>query len=985
MSEFIPGQRFISDGEADLGLGTILKTDFRTVMVLFNAHEETRTYNLREAPLTRVAFTAGDIIESAEGDTLRVQEVRDDAGLLTYCCARVATDEETSPELVELPESRLNDRMQFHQARERLLTGQVDRNDRFNLRYRSRQHIQRIEREPAYGFSGPRVDLVNHQLAIANDVSSRHYPRVLLADEVGLGKTIEAGLILHRLLLTERISRVLILVPTSLSHQWLIELKRRFDLPFTLLDEHQSEALANEANPFETSQLVLASQQWLFANPRRQQEAEAAGWDLVIVDEAHHLDARQEDGGYATVERLSRGDCGLLLLTATPEQMGIERHFERLRLLDPERYHSLEAFQAEEEGFAVLADLLDDLEKTLADDTHKTLPATLEQRLGDLIASDQDAQHQLAQACDAKGEERQQALARLRRLLIDRYGIGRVMFHNSRRDIKGFPERQLHVEALEPVQAYRRILGRLQRDEDYLDTLMVDYHLPYPELLLYPEQTYTAVANDSAEPWWRIDPRIEWIREWIKAHPGEKALVICHRNDTARELATAIQILNGHQVPVFDEDTSLLERDRAAADFADREGGSPILVCSEIGSEGRNFQFCHHLILFDLPPHPELLEQRIGRLDRIGQSQPIQIHALCLQGGGDHALLRWYHEGLAAFGAPNGLGGELYERFSESLDDALLDETALAALISESQEALAQRLAERSAGRYRLLAQGEDERDSLAVLHKSIEALDNDPRFARYIDQAFDVFGVDSQDIGNDVVHLTAGQHMMDGLPGLAKDEEGFSATTSRERALERDDVEHLGWEHPLVREMLERTTDGSLGNTALALLKHPAIPGGRLMAEMVFVTHTAIPKRYQVGRFMPPTTVRVLLDEQGTDLSDKVSFGGLANNLKNVKKSTARELIKQCVPQLRSLFNQAEQKATDALPALVDQGKEQLQAGLEPEIARLKALQQRNPAVHDDEIAALEEERDILSDAIANTRLRFDAVRVIVTVGMDE
>src|SRR5690606_14407009 len=92
----------------------------------------------------------------------------------------------------------------------------------------------------------------------------------------------------------------------------------------------------------------------------------------------------------------------------------------------------------------------------------------------------------------------------------------------------------------------------------------------------------------------------------------------------------------------------LLERDRAAAFFADHETGSQALICSEIGSEGRNFQFVHHLVLFDLPFNPDLLEQRIGRLDRIGQTEIIRIYAPCLQNSAQAVMLHWYHDGLNA-------------------------------------------------------------------------------------------------------------------------------------------------------------------------------------------------------------------------------------------------------------------------------------------------------------------------------------------------
>src|SRR5690606_39161327 len=177
---------------------------------------------------------------------------------------------------------------------------------------------------------------------IASEVAERHAPRVLLADEVGLGKTIEAGLIIHQQLLTGRAGRVLILVPDSLIHQWLVEMLRRFNLHFTILDAERCAALApsfddeeddgragdGDINPFESAQLVLCGLAFLVDDPARQQQARDAGWDLLVVDEAHHL--RWAEGAaspaYACVEALAAQVPGLLLLTATPEQLGLESH-----------------------------------------------------------------------------------------------------------------------------------------------------------------------------------------------------------------------------------------------------------------------------------------------------------------------------------------------------------------------------------------------------------------------------------------------------------------------------------------------------------------------------------------------------------------------------------------------------------------------------------------------------------------------------------
>ncbi len=978
MSDFSPGQRWISDGEAELGLGTILNCDARSVTVLFGASQETRTYSSRQAPLTRVVFGSGDRIQAAEGWTLTVDDTKELDGLIVYI------GEDERGELIELPEARLADTMQFDQARDRLLTGQVDRNDWFDLRFRTLHHHHRIEQNPTLGLAGPRIDLIPHQLYIADEVARRHAPRVLLADEVGLGKTIEAGLILHRLLLSGRAERALILVPASLTHQWLVELLRRFALEVTLLDEQQSQA-HGEGNPFEAGQLVLASQDWLFANPHRQDQAAACDWDLLIVDEAHHLDwsADRVGPGYACVERLAAAVEGVLLLTATPEQMGLESHFARLRLLDPDRYHSLEAFRAEEAHYVEVAEAIDALER---------LPGAAGDR--ERIAAVIDEPDSLALLDtlanpEADADQRDIARDRLRDQLLDRHGTGRVMFRNSRRHVGGFPERRLHVSELAPPSAYRRELRKLERDEDYLDELLIETGLDHPEVLVYPDAMYRALSDDplNAEPWWQIDPRVNWLLERLTDDgedglAGDKVLVIAHDRETAQGLAEALRVLGGLHAPLFHEGLSLVERDRAAAAFADEEEGCQVLVCSEIGSEGRNFQFCRHLVMFDLPLHPDQLEQRIGRLDRIGQRHAIELHVPVFAASPGEKLLRWYRDGMAAFQAPHGLGNELFDAFGDALADALLDDAALEEVIAETRALFEARLVERDAGRNRLLELNACRFERAEAVSTAIRELDEDRALPRYLDLALDVFGVDSQELGGGIQHLVAGPQMLDGLPGLAKGEEGFSATLSRRRALARDDVQRLSWEHPLLREMMGRILDGTMGNTALALLKHPALPAGRVMAELVFRTHCPAPRRLHLNRFLPPTAVRVLLDESGANLTDKISFTGLSKNVQKVKKAMARDLIRSRLEVLRELLDRGETEAERELPSIVEAAQARMREELDGELARLAALARRNPAVRDDELAALRNERSALDAAIEGARLRLDAVRVIVTVG---
>jgi len=182
---------------------------------------ENRLYSRNDSPITRVMFNPGDTITSHEGWQLHVDKVNEENGLLSYTGTRLDTQEAN----VTLREVLLDSKLVFSKPQDRLFAGQIDRMDRFALRYRARKFQSEQYRMPWSGLRGQRTSLIPHQLHIAHDVGRRHAPRVLLADEVGLGKTIEAGMILHQQLLSGAAERVLIVVPETLQHQWLFRLR----------------------------------------------------------------------------------------------------------------------------------------------------------------------------------------------------------------------------------------------------------------------------------------------------------------------------------------------------------------------------------------------------------------------------------------------------------------------------------------------------------------------------------------------------------------------------------------------------------------------------------------------------------------------------------------------------------------------------------------------------------------------------------------
>ncbi|MGI4838449.1 MAG: RNA polymerase-associated protein RapA [Janthinobacterium lividum] len=943
--QYQPGQRWISDSEAELGLGTVLAQDGRLLTVLYPATGETRQYALRNAPLTRVRFSPGDVITHFENWKLTVVEVEDVDGLLVYHGLN------SQNQTCVLPETQLSNFIQFRLASDRLFAGQIDPLPWFSLRYNTLEHTSKQLQSSLWGLGGVRAQPIAHQLHIAREVADRIAPRVLLADEVGLGKTIEAGLVIHRQLLSGRANRVLILVPENLQHQWLVEMRRRFNLQVALFDAERF-IESDASNPFEDAQLALVSLEWLTEDEKAQDAVFAAGWDLLVVDEAHHLVWHEEKASpqYSLVEQLAEVIPGVLLLTATPEQLGQDSHFARLRLLDPNRFHDLAAFRAESENYRPVAEAVQELleQGRLSPGAHSTIQGFLGAEGDALLAAVNDG--------DAE------ASARLIRELLDRHGTGRVLFRNTRAAVQGFPERKLHPYPL-------------TCPDEYLE-------LPIGEKAeLYPEVAFQAQADSSEETrWWRFDPRVEWLIDTLKMLKRVKVLVICAHAETAMDLEDALRVRSGIPTTTFHEGMSILERDRAAAYFADEEFGAQVLICSEIGSEGRNFQFAHHLVMFDLPAHPDLLEQRIGRLDRIGQKHIIELHVPYLQNSPQERLFQWYHQALNAFLNTCPTGNALQHQFGPRLLP-LLDEGDDEAWQVLVDEALAERVrleAELHGGRDRLLELNSGGAGEGQALVEAIEEQDDQFALPIYMETLFDAFGIDSEDHSENALILKPSEKMLDASFPLG-DDEGVTITYDRHQALSREDMQFITWEHPMVQGGMDLVLAGSMGNTAVALIKNKALKPGTVLLELLYVSEVVAPRSLQLGRYLPPAALRCLLDANGNDLAGRVSFETLNDQLESVPKASANKFIQAQRDQLTPRINAGEAKVAPRHAERVAEAQRRLAAETDEELARLTALQAVNPTVRDSELQALRTQREQGLAMLDKAALRLEAIRVLV------
>ncbi|AWB66859.1 RNA polymerase-associated protein RapA [Saccharobesus litoralis] len=966
MTDFALGQRWISDSESDLGLGTVVAIQGRRISMLFPATGEQREYVSDTAPLTRVTFNKGDKVDSADEWSIIVEDIEEADGLYIYFGKNADTGEDAS-----LIETRINHHLKLNKPQDRLFTGQIDRNDWYDLRYQSRKFQFNYQTNDLVGLNGARTSLIPHQLHIAKEAGQRFAPRVLLSDEVGLGKTIEAGMIIHQQILTGRASRVLILLPETLQYQWLVEMLRRFNLSFSIFDEERCAEYAESGeNPFETEQLIICPLKLLSESEQRQKQACAASWDLVVVDEAHHLkwSPEQPSAEYSCVEQLAAISKGLLLLTATPDQLGHESHFARLRLLDKERFYDYESFVKDEASFKQTADLAKALigEGNLAADDIS--------QLNSLDANNGEIEQALLTVNSQDAEERLTSRKVILANLIDRHGTGRVLFRNTRASVQGFPQR--HVNPVE-----------LDYPEEYLSSTRwwLNRHQDQPKVqdvaaLLTPEFVYEAEGHED-QPWWLVDPRVDWLSEKIKADKSNKYLVICAKASTALTLEKAFRTLQGINSAVFHEGMSIIERDRAAAWFADMEEGCQVLICSEIGSEGRNFQFANQLVLFDLPLNPDLLEQRIGRLDRIGQRNDIDIHIPYFSGTASESMFKWLHQGINAFADTCPAGVNVFEQQADGLLDALFqlehDDAVVAPFIDQAQAIITDLNKQMEQGRDILLELNSKGTDGEAIADAILE-MDDDTSLIAFMFQVFDVYGVQQEEKGNQCLVVKPTEHMLEPhFPELT--DEGMTISFDRETALTRDDVRFVSWDHPMVQGCFDMIARSEVGNNAVSILPNKALPEGTFFVELMYVVETAAPKHLQPGRFLPPTPVRLLLDKSGNNLAAKVAYEGFNKQLKPVNKQTASQLATALQTAVHQLIGVGEGIAQQQMQQIVEQAQERVEVKLAAELSRLQSLQQVNPSIRDVELTALEQQRAELKDYIGQAGVQLDAVRLIV------
>ncbi|MBT4763183.1 MAG: DEAD/DEAH box helicase family protein [Bdellovibrionaceae bacterium] len=913
---FKKNQRVVSRTEPDLGVGLIKSaTSQGRVNIFFPLTEESRSYNtLSGSPIQRYILHPGDTAYLPDGSTFSVEQAVDEDGLYKYV-----------GEEKELWEWELGDQASDLGTLDMFLAGQFSHFHAFDLRKEAWQIRGESRASGVMGFVGPRVTPMAHQLYIAKTVLAQANPRVLLSDEVGLGKTIEAGLIYSGMRSLGRAQRVLVLVPESLTHQWLAEMFRRFNELLTVLDldRCQEEEASQGQSAFSIINRAICSSEFLLANPEYMQQALSVDWDLVIVDEAHHLKLPDEDNqitNWSLVKGLSQKTRGLLLLTATPRMYGLESQFSLLNLVDAERFNDFSVFSEQASEMKELAKIAHKIEtdgfskKMIKDLTHMFPEDTSLLKLFNLPSPNKGV---------------------VLRALVDRHGTGRVFFRNRRERLKGFPQRILKSVIIEPG----------------------------------------------------LNHRMKWLDGFCSQLGKEKALIICSSKNQVLKIQRWFHANSQYKISVFHEDLSIVERDIEAAQFA-QSSKTNILVCSEIGGEGRNFQFCHNLVLFDLPMHPDLVEQRIGRLDRIGQNQNIKVHTLWTQQSSEEVYFRWYHEGLNCFEQSWNGADIIFEKFAqqiETLSDKFDKHTN-----NDNQSALDQLIEDTKKETTRVRKAQAESVDVLMDINSfnedkghqlvdNIDDKDDDPALELFIKALFDHYGIQYKDFDDRGTIIVNGESLsfIENFPGISSEEDTVIAF-DRAVALEREDVTFVSQDHQIAEESLSLLLDRNEGVAALCKWQESPYGAGALV-EVSVVLQASGPKSLELDRYLPLKIKSFVVNHKGQDIENSPHLSD---------PSVLRELSPHETPgdgeRMAQFINPIMERIGDeSIDWATPQIKEALKnasAQLNEEKQRLEYLASVNPNMNHGEIEHFQVKMDQVTEHIQSAKPRIDGIRVIFT-----
>jgi ATP-dependent helicase HepA len=299
-------------------------------------------------------------------------------------------------------------------------------------------------------------------------------------------------------------------------------------------------------------------------------------------------------------------------------------------------------------------------------------------------------------------------------------------------------------------------------------------------------------------------------------------------------------------------------------------------------------------------------------------------------------------------------------------------------LISDSWQKHLTIKAELESGRDKLLELNSSGQGRAIELIQAIQQSDDNIELPQFMFQVLDVFGVQQDDKADNAIALNQSEHMLNSnFPCLPED--GTTVTFNRDTALINENYQLLTWDHPMVRGVMDLVLTDDIGNASIGLLKNTALPVGTFLLECIFTIEATAPPHLQLGRYLPTTPIRILVDKKGNNLAAKVSEKLLDKQLTPVKKQMALQLIKALKAQISPLVTRAEAHAEKEIHSIQEKSLVAMQTKLGAEQQRLTALKTINPSVRQQEIDFISHQQLELKHYIDKAQLTFEAIRMIV------
>ncbi len=514
------------------------------------------------------------------------------------------------------------------------------------------------------------IEHLPHQIETVRKVLRRFRGRVLLADEVGLGKTIEAGLLLREYLLRGLVKRVLILVPNPLVSQWHGELSSKFGLEFTVPPKTRA---GNSPEYWKQNDRVLVSMSWA-KMAQRSAAIAAAPWDLVIVDEAHHCKNRNTKS-WQLVNSLNRRH--MFLLTATPVQNDLVELFNLLTLLEPGHLRTETDFKKQfvkrgnprdprnrERLRSLLGEVMVRNTRSLVQmdlppryaQTIQAVPGPDERRLYELMREflrQPKSESQISRNALASGSVLDQQLPGTDRQPDD--SACRLM-----------SDADAALETIDDDSSTAKSDGPWSRMQLQAMLSALGSHPASLAASLERSQAERPMAKEIAKLASGIarSAKDDKLLELLKQSHEHKTLVFVNARATLHHLQRLLAEA-GISFSTFSGEQSDREKDDSVEAL---RSTVPVMLCTDSGGEGRNLQFADTLINYDLPWNPMKIEQRIGRVHRIGQTRDVFVFNLCTSGSLEERILRLLSDKIRMFELVVGEVGSILGNLDEGED-----------------------------------------------------------------------------------------------------------------------------------------------------------------------------------------------------------------------------------------------------------------------------------------------------------------------------